>query len=57
MTYLPTNNRSGPSKVKYYMLIIITAGRFLASKNLIQLVILKFYDLGHPIESFIPKQM
>ena len=35
-------------------LIIITAVRFLACKNQIQLVILKFGDLGHQTESFGP---
>ena len=37
-------------------LIIITAVRFLASKNPIQLVILEFGDLGHQTESFGPIQ-
>ena len=37
-------------------LIIITAARFLASKNQIQLVIVESGDLGHQTESFSPTQ-
>ena len=37
-------------------LIIITAARFLASRNKIQLVIFKFGDLGHQTGSFSPTQ-
>ena len=37
-------------------LIIITAVRFLACKNQIQLVILEFGDLGHQTGSFGPIQ-
>ena len=38
-------------------LIIITGVRFLASQNKIQLVILKFGELGHQTESFSPTQL
>ena len=37
-------------------LIIITAARFLASKNQIQFVIVEFCDLAHQTGSFNPTQ-
>ena len=37
----------GQQRSRMIKLSFITAGRFLASKNQIQLVILKFGDLGH----------
>ena len=38
-------------------IIITTVRRFLTSINQIQLVILKFGDLGHQIGSFSPTQL
>ena len=42
-------NRSGLTKVKNDQVIIVTARRFLASKNQFQLEILEFGYLGHRI--------
>ena len=42
----------GQQRSRLIRLIFITAGRFLASKNQIHLVILELGDLGHGIGSF-----
>ena len=47
MNDLLTITEVGQQSSRMTMLIIIMAGRFLASKNQIQLVILEFGDLGH----------
>ena len=46
----------GQQRSQTTRLIIITAVRFLACKNQIQLVILEFGDLGHQTGSFGPIQ-
>ena len=47
-------NRSRSTKVMNDQVIIITAVRFLACKNLIQLLISEFRDLGSPNRKFWP---
>ena len=46
----------GQQRSRMTRLIIITARRFLASKNQFQLAILEFGYLGHRIGSFTPAQ-
>ena len=54
MNYLLTVTEVSQQRSRMTRLIIITAARFLASKNQIHLV--KFGDLGHQTGSFSPTQ-
>ena len=56
MNDLITITEVGQQRSRMTRLIIITAVRFLACKNQIQLAILEFGDLGHQTGSFGPIQ-
>ena len=56
MNDLLTIIKVGQQRSRMTRLIIITARRFLASKNQFQLAILEFDYLGHQIGSFSPAQ-
>ena len=56
MNDLITITEVGQQRSLMTRLIIITAVKFLACKNQIQLVILEFGDLGHQTGSFGPIQ-
>ena len=52
MNDLPTVTEVGQQWSRMTRIIIVTAGRFLASKNQIQLAVLEFSDLVHQTGSF-----
>ena len=56
MNDLITVTEVGQQRSRITRLLIITAVKFLACKNQIQLVILEFGDLGHQTGSFGPIQ-